>query len=300
MPQNLERALAARRESRRVEFKSGFDVTSTRDWCEVIKDVIAIANSGGGVILFGVDNVGNPTGADVSAILALDPAKFGDQLGRYVDVDFDDLDLAEFRKFSQPVVALTIGPAPTPIVFSRTGAYETPDGRQKIAFHQGTVYFRHGAKSEPGTTADLAVAIDRQLKQVRRSWLSAVRRVVHDRAPDTVLPSEIRDSESPEATPIRVTDDPRAPAYRVVDYDRTHPYRQKELLAELRRRGFAINQFDLRAVRHVHGTDAVRDFSHKPVFGSRQYSEKFLNWVQGQATSNPRFFAEGREQFQKR
>jgi hypothetical protein len=262
-PPTLERALAARRESRRVAFKPGLD-----EWSDVIRDIVAMANSGGGVILFGVDKGGNPTATDLSRITA---GGVSDQLRQTLDVDFHDVTLTEFRKASIPILAMIVGPAPTPIVLD------------------GIVYFRHGGKSQRGTSADVAIAMDRQLRSVRRSWLSAVRRVVHEERPEPTA----------EPLAIRVVDDRRAPAYRVVDYDRTHPYRQKELLAALRQRGFAINQFDLRAVRHVHGTDANPDFAHKPVFGSRQYSEKFLRWLEEQATSNPRFFAEAREQFRQ-
>lgn len=37
----------AQSESAGLEFKSGFDPRSQQDWCEVIKDIVAIANSEG-------------------------------------------------------------------------------------------------------------------------------------------------------------------------------------------------------------------------------------------------------------
>ena len=39
-----------------------------------------------------------------------------------------------------------------PLVFTRVGTSEIAHGRQKTVFSVGTVYFRHGAKSEPGTS----------------------------------------------------------------------------------------------------------------------------------------------------
>jgi schlafen family protein len=301
MPQLVDRALAARRESRRIEFKSAFDAGSTQYWCEIVKDIVAIANSGGGVILFGVDNSGRPTGGDVTSLLEIDPAAIADQIHRYSDSNFADFEVVETSKESNRLAALVIENATTPIVFSRPGAYTSADGKQKCAFSQGTLYFRHGAKSEPGTTADVDDAIKRRVNALRRSWLSAVKRVVEapTRSSVAVLPSEIRDSDSLEATPIRVVRDPRAPAFRLVDYDKTHPFRQKEVLAALRSRlsDMTINQFDLQAIRHVYNTDASVDFAHKPVFGTRQYSAKFIDWLVEQVRVNPGFFASAREQY---
>jgi len=48
MPDLIQKALTAKRESKSVEFKETFDPTSPGDWCEVVKDIVAIANSGGG------------------------------------------------------------------------------------------------------------------------------------------------------------------------------------------------------------------------------------------------------------
>lgn len=54
----LEKAITAKRESRLIEFKSAFNTASTEDWCEIIKDIAALANTAGGAIVFGVDNTG--------------------------------------------------------------------------------------------------------------------------------------------------------------------------------------------------------------------------------------------------
>lgn len=250
MQQNLERALVAKRESRRVAFRKRLDAG-------VVKDAVAIANSGGGVIVFEEGPI--------------ERAALG-------DVKFEIVDAV---KDSKSVVALIIEEAPVPIVMD------------------GIVYVRHGAKSEPATTKDLAGVIDRRVSAHRKSWLSAVRSVVQPRQ-QPALSSEVRDSDSPSATPIRVVTDPRAPAFRVIDYDRTHPYRQKELLAAFRERvpERPINQFDLLSVRHTHGIDANPDFSHKSLFGTRQYSQKFLDWLVEGAERDGTFFSEARARYQ--
>jgi schlafen family protein len=295
----LDRALTVRRESRRVEFKGTLDLSSQQAWCEVIRDIVAMANSGGGVILFGVDRNGQPSGV----VTALDPVQISDKLQQYVDSHFSNFELDEVSKGGVPVVALIVGEAVTPIVFTKPGLFATADGKQKVAFNPGTVYFRHGARSQPGTTEDLAAAINRRVETVRKSWLSAMRRVVTSPVGSAMglLPAEVRDSDLPEATPIRVVDDPRAPAYRVVDYDKTHPFRQKELLNVLHaeRPDVKVNQFDLRAVRAAYGIDSNADFSHMTLYGTRQYSSRFLKWLLEQMEVNPEFVADARKKFSR-
>jgi hypothetical protein len=281
MRRNIDRALAAKRESRRVEFKPAFDEGSAADWSEVIHHIVAMANSGGGVILLGVDQSGNPTGEEAH----LDASEIAERLRSEIESPFSDFDIIPAAKGDKPVLAIDVGEARTPLVFS--------DGSSD----RGRIYFRHGSKSVPGTTEDLAAAIEKRMNMMRRRWLDAVKRVVQSERPVTVLPSHVRDSDSPDATPIRVVDDPNAPAYRLVDYDKTHPYRQKELIAAFRERvpGRDVNQFDLVAIRHKHGIDDRPEFSHKPVFGSRQYSEEFLNWLVEQAQKDGAFFEDARE-----
>lgn len=280
----LEKALAAKRESKQIEFKEAFDVASKQDWCEITKDVVAIANSGGGLILFGVNSQGAPIGTDLTALRAVDPATIADRIQPYTGTQIADLEVTEASKLGHKLLAWLVGPAGMPMVFGKPGTYPVEGGKQNTAFSRGTIYFRHGAKSEPGTTEDIARALERKLESIRKDWLSGVRKVVHAPAGSrvTLLPPDVRQSDAPDATPIRLTDDPAAPAYRIVDPDSTHPFRQKEFISEVRKhlpKSVDFNSFDVVAVRKVHGIDENREFSHKSRFGSRQYSPEFVAWL---------------------
>jgi hypothetical protein len=44
----LEKAAAAEGESAELDFRATFDRASTGDWCELVKNIVAFANSGGG------------------------------------------------------------------------------------------------------------------------------------------------------------------------------------------------------------------------------------------------------------
>jgi predicted HTH transcriptional regulator len=106
----VTKALAARRESKAVEFKSEFNPASRGAWCEILKDILAIANSGGGVIAFGIEGAGRPTGADLSNVLGLDPAEVTDKVHAYTGVHFADFEIIDAIKDGRQVAMLVIEP----------------------------------------------------------------------------------------------------------------------------------------------------------------------------------------------
>ncbi len=219
------KALTAKRESKHVEFKQHFDPNSLGEWCEVVKDLAAIANSGGGIIVFGLDSLGTPTGESTKAIASIDPADIANKITRYTGaVDFD-FEAQALEKDGHKLAGFVIQPASIPLVFERPGTYETAAGKHYTAFSIGTVYFRHSAKSEPGTTEDIRQVIERQVERVRKSWINGVRKVV--RAPEgsqfiAVQPAsstakqltgtQVRAVNDPRATPVRLTRDPAVTA----------------------------------------------------------------------------------------
>ncbi len=167
----IKDVLAAKRESKRIDFKERFDTQAAGEWCEIIKDIVAMANSGGGAILFGADNKGRATGEDVSGVVSLDPAIVTDKVHSYTETQFGDFEIIEGHKGKKSVAAIIVGATAIPIVFTKAGTYAVEGGRQKAAFAKGTVYFRHGAKSEPASRDDLAEVIERRLAEVRKEWI---------------------------------------------------------------------------------------------------------------------------------
>ncbi len=300
MSELIDKGLKAKRESKNVDFKRSFDSDSAGEWCELIKDIVAIANTGGGVILLGVENDGNPSGENVQAVLDLDHATVVDKIRKYTGNEFSEIEIHEAKKQEYTVAIIEVAGVKVPLVFQNVGTYEVSPGKQKTAFSRGTVYFRHGAKSEPGTTEDIRKVIDRQLESIRSEWLDGVRKVVN--APEgstvSVFSGEVKESRSPDATPIRLVDDPNAPGYRLIDHDTTYPHRQTELIEVVNRmlpENIEINTYDILAVRRTHKIDDDARYCHTPKFGSPQYSDAFAQWIVEQYKQNNNFFQEARE-----
>lgn len=207
---SLDKAISAKRESKYVEFIEKFDTNQAKDWCEIIKEIVAMANSGGGMIEIGVRNDGSSSGEDVSAILQIDPAQITDKIAKYTGEQFDKFIVREAGREGCKIAVLQVDCVSIPMVFTRPGTYDVGGGRQRAAFSMGSVYFRHGAKSEPGNTSDLRKSLGRELTRIRKRWLRNIRRLVS--APS----GEIVESELGGAQPIRLVNDPNAPAYRQV------------------------------------------------------------------------------------
>jgi len=279
----IYKALNAKRESKYVEFKESFDVDAAQDWCEIIKDIIALTNSGGGILIIGLKNNGTLSGFDCSKILSLDPVTLTDKIYKYTNISFQDFEIEEISKGRRKIAGIIIFESRIPIPFCKPGTYAIPDGKQKTAFGQGTLYFRHGAKSETCNSDDLKEVIERNLEFIKKSWLGNIRKVVNAPSESTVavLPPNVVVTTSFAATPIRITNDEKAPTFKLEDPNTTHPYRGKEIIEGLQRKvKVKINSFHLRCIRQEYKIDETRpDFFYKPKFGTPQFSEMFLDWL---------------------
>jgi len=293
-----------RTETATVDFKAGFDTQSLREWCEVIKDLVSMANSEGGIIIFGVNDAGTASSADLSELTKLDPATITDKLAKYIGRQFSGFRLQKTSRGGAPVVVLEIEPSPVPFVFTAPGTYVVPNPtgkqQQKTAFGQGTIYFRHGAKSEPAVYDDLRMVVDREVERLRSSWLDGIQRVVT--APTgsvvRVLPPEVKlDSAALGATPVRLTHDPSAPTLNVAEFDALYPYRQKEVINRLATLlpGVKVTPFDIQCIRRFHGLDADPTYSAQTKFGSRQYSEAFIDLIVVNYTGDEEYFQKAKE-----
>jgi len=210
----LETALQASQESETLDFKESLDVESKGEWLELIKDLIAMANSGGGIILVGLLDNGKPSGFDIAPMLAIDPADVTNKIFAYTGHHFSEFRISATSKEDSQVAAIEVGCVAVPVVFNKVGNYQGQNQKPKSAFSAGSVYFRHGAKSEPYTSEDLRKFLQREVEAVKQSWLGGIRKVVE--APDhsqilVFPPSTQVNAENS----FRPTDNPDAPEVRL-------------------------------------------------------------------------------------
>jgi hypothetical protein len=302
-PATLARIQTIEDEEPDLDFKAAFDPTSNGDWCELVKDLVAMANSGGGHIVFGVNDDGTPSGIDVSHIREVDPATIVDKIEKYTDQHFAAFGVSTAKRNDVDVVVLSVRAVSMPIVFASTGNYDA-GGKQKNAFQKGTVYFRHGAKSEPGTTDDLRYALEREMDRVRSSWLDGINKVVTAPVGATisVLSDEVKLTGGADATGIRLVDDPDAPAFKAMRTDLLYPHRMKEVLAKVNAAlppTVRISNHDVTCVRKVYSIDSKDNFFYKPQYSSPQYSEAFVEWLVKQHSEDAAFFTKTREACKK-
>ncbi|MCX6377297.1 MAG: ATP-binding protein [Armatimonadetes bacterium] len=285
-----------------MDFKSEFDPGPAQHWCELVKDIVAIANAGGGHILIGVDDAGRSLGLDVSEVIDLDPARITDKVFRYTRTQFSDFAIVRAERGGHDVAVISIGAVDTPVVFTSPGTYQVSEKKQGNAFSKGQVYFRHGAKSEPGESEDLRRWLDRELRRTKHSWLGNIRKVVSAPAGSRILVASpgVSAGFPGDMTQVRVTDDPDAPVYGKIDPNVTHPFRGKELIAffnEHAGNAKQISQHDLLCVRKVHDVDANGSFFYRPMYASPRYSRKLAEWLVDRYNSDPSFFDDARERY---
>jgi len=293
-------AAAASAESARLDFKSRFDPSSAGDWCEVVKDIVAMANSDGGCLVFGVNDDGSLSGWDPRPLLTLDVARVTDKIAQYSGVQFASITIRAAQRAGASIAVLGVEEAPVPIVFTNPGTFAIAGDKQKTAFGRGTLYVRHGAKSEPATTQDLREKIDRRRREERESLLTNVRKVFEAPLGQQVVVVPLDTTAKSSSTPVavRLTSDPAAPAYRPTSPDETHPHRQREVVAGVNAKldgRVKINGHDVQCIRKAHNVDASRaDFSQKRRFGSTQYSDQFMDWIVSQFEADSAFFDKAR------
>ena len=214
---------------------------------------------------------------------------------------FSDFKLIATKE-SQPVFSILVAGNRTPIVFAKTGNYVAENGKQKNAFTAGTVYFRHGAKSEPGTTEDLRVVVEREIERVKESWLGGIRKVVEAPIGSQVLVVPDKSGSGPDDASDKiqiVRESSSVGTKEVLDPDAVYPYRQREVLTKFTERqpDKKITTHDLLCVRRLHNVDSEPHFSYKGKYGSRQYSIAFVEWLLEQHQQDGSFFEKAKETY---
>jgi hypothetical protein len=299
----MERAESASRESKHLEFKREFEVASGQAWCELIKDIVAIANSGGGIIIIGVANDGSNAAFDASLLLAHDTADIANRIARYTGNQLIDIEVMEIKRNGQDRAAIFVSDIDVPIVFTKPGTYDIGGGQQRTAFAQGTIYFRHGSKSEPGNRENLANWRDREIAKVRKSWLGGIRKVVKAEATETVtvISSPRSQIKGGEIVLAKVSSDQSAKMIVPGNAEEIWPHRQKDLIREVNKRlgkAARINSHDIFCIKRVYDILKKRpDFAYRSHhLAPPQYSSAFVEWIADEYRRDNRFFERIREE----
>jgi hypothetical protein len=299
----MERARTASSESKYLDFKREFDIGSTEAWCNVIKDVIAMANSGGGIVVFGLENDGTSCVLDHAALLAYDTADITNKISKYTNYQFSEIEVVEVARRGKTHAAFLVSATDVPIVFTKPGEYETADKKKKSAFTQGTIYFRHGSKSEPGNRDDLARWREREIERARRTWMTGIRKVV-ETGPDetvTVISSTAMSPKYGSIVKAAVTSDPTAVRVAPSNAEEIWPYRQVDVIREVNKRlgEKVLNSFDITCLKsNLEIFKKHPEYAYKPhSMTSPQYSDAFVEWLIDQYKKNKNFFKKVREEF---
>jgi hypothetical protein len=301
----IDNAIKAIKESSTVEFKSRFDPSSPGELIEIIKDIIAMSNSGGGCILIGVNDDGCPSDESISPALALDQAIIIDKIKKFTGVQFDLFEIQQIERMGKESVAIIVAPFSQIIIFEEPGTYLIENNKQKTAFGRGTVYFRHGAKSDTGNNDDIRFRTDSDIDKIRDTWLGNIVQVFE--APRgyivRTLPPEIVYKDSPESTAIRITDSLDAPVYRIENPDLNCPYKKKDVIQKVNNSIFPliINQYDFQSISFAHKIDTSKpNYFYQSRFGPKQYSDKFVEWLIYEIKRDSRFVINARNTYKER
>jgi len=294
-PDSLAHLFNVRTESTEVDFKGHFNVGDEGNWLEIIKDIIAMANSGRGVILFGLNDQGMPTNMDCQPLLSFDTSRITAKIRSWTYTDFVELKLEPLDRDGVQIAALSVGGVATPIGFTKDGQYSV-DGKIKFAFRAGQFFFRHGAKSEPGSSNDVRECIERRLSIIREQWLGNIQKVVE--APEGAAVKIVTSSDTQNA--FRLTEDTSAASGILIHCDDSHPLRQCDVIRRINERlgnGIKINQAHIQDIRRVHLIEEKPHFFHKGRIpgAPKQYSESFVDWIVENFSRDSDFFNKARE-----
>jgi hypothetical protein len=231
----------------------------------------------------------------VKPVLDYDHAKYCDLIKKYTMQNFADFEVIEAKKDGHTVAIFLINPPGSPLVFEKPGTYPVENNRQHTAFSKGTICFRHGAKSECGTTDDLRKFISQRVREMQDQLVKGMRRV-------SEAPRGTARAGLDGAVAVRMTLNPDAQGVIAVDRHEIFPYRQKDIIERLKKAlpaGLVPNTYDLQAINKIHKIAADKNLSWQPDFSSRQYSEAFVEWIVDKVSNEKKFLKRTRRRFRE-
>jgi hypothetical protein len=165
------------RGNRTVVLYPRFDPGNPADRLGLVREVVALANSGGGEILFGVEShSGDRPGLDRASRAFFDAEALTDLIDGCIAPGHVAISTgsAQADRPGRHVISVVVDPQEKPpLVFSKEGRYPAEAGEVTI-FQRNTVVTRHGARTGLATGADHRRWIDAAVRAERQRMLQVL------------------------------------------------------------------------------------------------------------------------------
>lgn len=210
----------------------------------------------------------------------------------------------EIKRSARVYAAFLVSAGDIPIVFTKPGTYEVADRKQKTAFGQGTIYFRHGSKSEHGNRNDLSKWRDREIAMARKSWMGNIRKVVEaDPGESVTVVSTPRVSQKfGSIVQASITSDPSAIKVAPTNAGEIWPRLTREIIRKFNSQvggGYKVSTHDMVCLN-----GALDMFNKHPEFAHKshataapQYSDAYVDWLLSEYRKDRNFFIKARQEY---
>ena len=171
-----------------VRFRESVDFSAPEQRLQLIRDVVAIANAGGGLVVVGARADGTDVGIGPERALQLAPGEVRAAVDGYITPD--ELVLVTTNRSLESgrvVVEIEVPPAnEPPLVLARSGEFEAADGQTRTVFAAHSVYVRRSGRVQLARRDDYRAWRAEAERRTRDQVLERLRLVV-DAPADSVV-----------------------------------------------------------------------------------------------------------------
>jgi hypothetical protein len=163
-------------EDDRIDLKVGFK-NDPKSWPAILKDVVAMHNSGGGMLVLGIADNGSRVGLDLSLMTPLDPTNVGNKGRRYHINGLFRTAYTEVVYYGKRYGFLFVHAGGGLLTFDKDVQVDRPGQSPEIVARPGVLYVRRDSSSRPACQNDLDEIMHRLLGRGIRAFLARVEKV---------------------------------------------------------------------------------------------------------------------------
>lgn len=164
-----------------VDFKESFNTYEQREWLNIIRDIVAFANTCGGYIVFGIkDKTFELVGIDEKDWKQLiDPDNIHKKVNAYIQPPLISLTSKKITSDGRSLVLVHIPESVgnTHIVV-KEGKFKDNSGKEIIRLRKGEIYVRRSGSSQIIEPIDLDAIINRRINYFKDNLLNKISKIV--------------------------------------------------------------------------------------------------------------------------